>query len=168
MGAGGVEGYGLKGLEVYRRAVWHLRWYPAEQYDAWLDHRRHPAGPLFRFCSPDGNAGRIGDTGLHAGDPLMIRLRPARYAAWTAEATAEAAGDWLAGGRDQRRRPTVLAAGERPTPGRLSDCQLVWLAYFQLRLDETLRDAAWRKENAKQLAAPWEDEADGWGGPPRR
>ena len=144
-------------MKGYKRAVDHVRRDPSCVGQAWRHSRTHPAGCLFRFCTPDGGPWIFGD-GRYAGDPIMVA--GGKYIAWTpilvweiqaGELENLALYDDLAGKRTRQRSLPKVAED-------LEDGHLVWLAHFQRRMDETIRDIEWRRENRVILEASWPDD----------
>ncbi len=131
----------------YKRAVELLtNTTPREKFRAWQSFNTHPAGPLFRFCTPNGRA-CIEYDGVYFGCPIMISGRGSPYRAWTQEWTTK-----------------VKAMGLPSSASYLTREHLLKLGRLQTHMDETIRSVVWRNAHRCQLPyAWWEDKFESSG-----
>jgi hypothetical protein len=136
-------------ITPYRHAVRYLREHPQELPNVWYYGMHHPsgAGILFRCLSPDGEPYPLNEERtLFAGNPLQIK--------WS-HTTTSTSVPWRYGAWTEDLEQTILSSALPSHPRRLTDADLVWLAFFQRRVDETLRYPEWRRAYADLLRAPW-------------
>lgn len=129
----------------YRRAIEYLTLVPSEKGAAWGNPSTHPAGCLFRYCTPDGRA-YAGERGVVFGDPVQVSR--GRAASWSPD-TAGTLREWA-------RREGVPPLPWQPW--RLSPAHLYILARIQVQMDETFRDGLWRRGHRYSLPYRWPDD----------
>lgn len=135
-------------FESYRPALQYFTLVPSERRHAWRSPSTHPFGFLFRYCTPDGRS-YAGEKGVVFGCPLSVSRGKA--IAWTEEITKE-----------------LLKAKLPYDAARLRPVHLFKIAGIQRDMDQTFRDAAWRKEHRYALPYAWPDDdflvedIDGW------
>jgi len=107
-------------VDRYDEAVAYLREHPTEIGGIWYFPRRHAAGCLFAFLSPDSRRKHAGN---ECGCPTMVKS--GHYEAWTPELTA------------------FVRSADIPADGRLTRPEhLDTFAEIQRLADKTIRNMA--------------------------